>query len=403
MSAQPKQPALRLRVSPVAETLARGGHPWVFAASVRAQNREGAAGELAVIFDRRDQFLAVGLFDPASPIRVRILHAGKPQIIDNDWWRAQFQKALARRETLFGENTTGYRCLNGESDGWPGLVLDRYDATLVVKLYTAAWLPRLAEIAEIFAARTCLLVLRLSRNIAKTAAAQFRLEDGQILKGEPLSVPVIFRENGLRFEADVLRGQKTGFFLDQRENRRMIETMSAGRTVLNLFSYSGGFTLYAERGGASSVCSVDMSARALATAERNFRLNREIPPVSRCAHETIQADAFDWLREAPPRKFDLIVLDPPSLAKREAERPDALRAYSALISAALARLNPAGILAAASCSAHVSTEDFFQLARTAARQSARLFEELQTTTHAPDHPATFPEAQYLKCIYFRVT
>jgi 23S rRNA (cytosine1962-C5)-methyltransferase len=136
---------LRLRITATAETIVRGGHPWVFADSVQASNRAGETGELAVIYDRKDRFLAVGLFDPDSPIRVRILHAGKPRTIDAAWWRARLEQALARRAGLFDAQTTGYRLIHGESDGWPGLVLDRYDTTLVLKLYTAAWLPRLEE------------------------------------------------------------------------------------------------------------------------------------------------------------------------------------------------------------------------------------------------------------------
>ena len=157
-----------------------------------------------VIYDRKDSFLAVGLYDPDSPIRVRILHAGKPQAIDAAWWRARLEQALAVRRGLFDEQTTGYRCINGESDGWPGLVLDRYDTTLVLKLYTASWLPRLTELVELIrgagvTGESVRVVLRLSRNIQQIANAQFKVSDGQILCGLPLTGPVIFQESGLRF------------------------------------------------------------------------------------------------------------------------------------------------------------------------------------------------------------
>jgi 23S rRNA (cytosine1962-C5)-methyltransferase len=401
MSIEPKTPALRLRLAAAAESIVRGGHPWVFATSVRQQNRPGKTGELAVIYDRHDEFLAAGLFDADSPIRVRILHLGKPQPLHRAWWRQHLAQAQARRAGLFDERTTGYRCINGESDGWPGLVLDRYDTTLALKLYTAAWLPRLREVAGLLAAGDNRIVLRLSRNIAQSARAQFGYEDGQMLHGAALEVPVVFLESGLRFEADVLRGQKTGFFLDQRENRRTVESIAAGRRLLNLFSYSGGFSLYAARGGAASVCSVDISRQALAAAERNFALNRNFPAVAACPRETAQADVFAWLREAPVRRFDLIVLDPPALAKRQSEREEALRAYARLLTGAIERLDTNGMLVAASCSAHVSAGDFFHLAREAAGQSGRGFEEWRATGHAPDHPVTFPEGEYLKCIYLR--
>jgi len=401
--AENKPTQLRLRVGRTAESMLRKGHPWLFAESVREQNRDGQLGELAVIFDANNRFLAIGLFDPDSPIRVRILHAGKPQPIDLAWWQSRLEKTFARRNNLFDEQTTGYRYINGENDGWPGLVLDRYDQTLVLKIYTSAWFPRLAEILELIAAQIPneRIVLRLSRNIQEKAEKEFSLADGKILRGASLDEPVIFLESGLRFEADVLRGQKTGFFLDQRENRRRAEALAAGRTVLNAFSFSGGFSVYAARGGATAVASLDLSAHALTAAERNFLLNRENPNVARCRHEIIQADAFEWFQKKPVQRFDLIVLDPPSLAKREAERAEAIRAYSNLMASAIDRLSPEGILVAASCSAHVSSEEFFNLAQQTANKSGRKFEELETTGHAPDHPATFREGKYLKCIFLR--
>jgi 23S rRNA (cytosine1962-C5)-methyltransferase len=402
MSITPKIPGLRLRLTAAAESIVRGGHPWVFAGSVRRQNRPGRTGELAVIYDRHDEFLAAGLFDAGSPIRVRILLQGKPQPINRAWWRQRLDQALARRAGLFDTQTTGYRCINGENDGWPGLVVDRYDTTLALKLYTAAWLPRLGEVVELLAAEGTRIVLRLSRNIAALAEAQFGLADGRMLQGAAPDGPVVFRESGLRFEADVLRGQKTGFFLDQRENRRNVESLAAGRAVLNLFSYSGGFSLYAARGGAASVCSMDISRQALAAAERNFALNGDVPAVAACPHETAQADVFEWLGEKPARRFDLVVLDPPSMAKSQSEKEEALRAYRRLLTGAMERLGANGILVAASCSAHVGVEDFFNLAREAARQTGRGWEEWRTTRHAADHPATYAEGEYLKCIYLKL-
>jgi 23S rRNA (cytosine1962-C5)-methyltransferase len=395
------KPNLRLRVTAAAETIVRGGHPWVFAQSVREQNRDGERGELAVLFDRKDEFLAVGLYDPDSPIRVRILHAGKPRAINSLFWKQRITEAFQRREGLFDSQTTGYRCINGESDGWPGLVLDRYGDTRVLKLYTAAWLPRLAELAPLLAGENR-LVLRLSRNMQQTASEHFNTQDGQTLRGEPPTGPVEFLENGLRFEADVLRGQKTGFFLDQRENRREARALADGRDVLNLFSYTGGFSVYAADGGAASVYSIDISEHALAGARRNFALNADRPAVALCSHETLQADVFTWLRNPPARKFDLIVLDPPSLAKKESERAEAIGAYARLVEGALSRLNKDGVLVSSSCSAHVSAAEFFELTLEAARKSGRRFAEMKTTRHAADHPATFAEAAYLKCIYVRL-
>jgi len=291
------------------------------------------------------------------------------------------------------------------------LVLDRYDATLVLKLYTAAWLPRLDEIVALLKAKLPCeqIVLRLSRNIQPAAERRSPTRlDGELLFLSPAGAeprldketgaPVIFSESGLRFEADVWRGQKTGFFLDQRENRRLVETLARGRRVLNAFSFSGGFSVYAARGWAVTVTDLDLSAHALASAKRNFALNQDFSTVATCRHETVQADAFAWL-EKSPAKFDLVVLDPPTLAKRATERAGAIRAYERLNTLGIHRLARDGILVAGSCSAQVSAAEFFDAVRRAALKSGRKFSELNTTRHPPDHPAGFKEAEYLKMIY----
>lgn len=392
-------PRLKLTLRPSAESIVRSGHPWIYSDSIRSQNRDGEAGELAVIYDRKNQFLAMGFFDPTSPLRVRILHVGKPVTLDESWWRGRLEDTLARRDGLGDAETNGLRLINGESDGWPGLVVDRYDAVLVMKLYTPAWLPLLARLRDLLVTATGAerIVLRLSRNLlAKAAESGF--SDGQILHGQALEGVVTFLESGLRFEADVLRGQKTGFFLDQRENRRLVGTLSSGAEVLNAFSFTGGFSLYAARGGAKSVTDLDISGHALEAAGRNFALNAHDPGVAACEHLTIQADAFAWLENARDPRYDVVVVDPPSLAKRESERQGAIQAYGRLNANAIRLLRRGGVLVAASCSGHVSADEFFGAVRTAAKKSGRSFAELGTSFHAPDHRASFPEAQYLKCL-----
>ncbi|WP_425147010.1 23S rRNA (cytosine(2499)-C(5))-methyltransferase [Deinococcus sp.] len=399
-------PRLRLKVTPAAQAHLRAGHPWLYESSVKSQNRPGTAGELAVVLGRQERFLAIGLYDPTSPLRLRALHVGSPVTIDEAWWAAHLDAALARREGLFADDTDGYRLLSGESDGWPGVVLDRYAEVLVLKLYTAAWFPHLPRLLALLSERfpDAALVLRLSRNIQQLAAVR-GLHDGQVLRGELEGSAVIFQESGLKFEAEVIQGQKTGFFLDQRSNRQRVEalisTLPGEKRVLNAFSFSGGFSLYAARGGASSVVSLDISRHALRSSERNFALNRELLAVATCRHEPVQADVFEWLGAAQDT-FGLIVLDPPSLARRESERAAAIRAYERLASDALGLLDRGGVLASASCSAHVSAEEFFAAVRRAVERSGRSFSELETTGHAPDHPASFAEAQYLKAIFLRV-
>jgi 23S rRNA (cytosine1962-C5)-methyltransferase len=386
---------------PAAEGEVRSGHPWIFAESIREQNREGTPGELAVIFDKKDQFLAIGLYDPESPIRIRVLHRGKPANITPDWWRERLRDSLRFRAGLFDSETTGGRWVNGESDFFPALVLDRYGDALVLKLYSAIWFNRLEEIISLIREELspATLILRLSRNIMRQASER-GLKNGQALAGSAPDGPVQFLETGLRFEADVLLGQKTGFFLDQRENRRRVESLAAGKHVLNGFSFSGGFSLYAARGGARSVTDLDISGHALESARRNFALNAQL--VARSEHHLLQTDVFQWLEQARREKFDLVILDPPSLAKRQADRPAALKAYSSLARAGFDRTASGGITVCCSCSGHVRAEEFFQLVTQTARETRREFRVLQETREPADHHAAFPEAEYLKAIFIEL-
>ncbi len=394
---------VRLHLTPAAEVAVRKGHPWVYADRIREQNRDGKAGELAALYDRHNRFMGLGLYDPGSPLRVRVLHVGDRVTLDEAWWAARLEQTLARRAGLFDADTTGWRCIHGENDGWPGLVLDRYGDVCVLKLYTAAWLPRLAELAPLLerAFQPRSLVLRLSRNVAVVAAGDHGRREGDVLAGEPIAGPVEFLESGLRFEAEVLKGQKTGFYLDQRENRRRVGRLSAGGRVLNAFSFSGGFSLHAARGGAERVVDVDISGHALASARRNMGLNRHWPGVAAARHESVQADVFDWLAAGARPEFDVVILDPPSLARREADRAGAVAAYGRLAELGWARLKKGGVLLASSCSAHVGAAEFFGIVRESVGRRGGRATEMETVGHPPDHPATFQEAHYLKAIYLR--
>lgn len=399
----PCSPRLRLRLKPAAETAIRRGHPWVYDESVRDLNRAGESGELAVIYDRNDRFLAVGLFDADSPIRARILHTGKPAAIDAAFWAERLERALERRRGILAPETTGCRLLYGESDGWPGLVLDQYGGTLALKLYAASWLPHAQWAADLLMARLKpeRIVLRMSRHLMALPEERKRGICEGVFRGAALEGPVIFCESGLQFEAEVLRGQKTGFFLDQRENRMFLGELAAGRSVLNTFSFSGAFSVYAARGGASSVTDVDISAHALESSERNFRLNEHLPALSACRRNAFKADVFAWL-EQRPETYDVVVLDPPSFARREAERSRALEAYHRLAALGLSRLAAGGILAACSCSAHVRPEEFYDAVRGAARDSGRPSRVIRVAGHPADHAPAFPEAEYLKAIFLQL-
>ena len=394
---------LALRATPAGQHAVRTGHPWLFDQAITAPPDVGQPGDLAVIFDDRRRFLAIGLYDPASPIRVRVLHHGDPETIDRAWLVERLRQAAALRAGLPEQNTTGYRLAHGENDGLPGLVVDRYDDTLVVKLYTAAWLPWLtdlrAALTEVCAPRR--MILRLSRDVLSRPEFLYGLTDGAALLGALPDAAVAFRENGLLFEADVLRGQKTGFFFDQRDNRARVRELAAGKRTLNVFAYTGGFSLYAAAGGAPAALSLDASAPALAAAERHFALNRDLPRVAACRHTILTADAFAALADlhSQRQRYDLVIVDPPALAKQASEIARAVQSYRRLTRLALAVLAPAGTLVMASCSSRVSADLFFAAVNQSAAQAGRPLREITRTGHALDHPVRFPEGAYLKCLF----
>jgi len=231
------------------------------------------------------------------------------------------------------------------------------------------------------------------------------LEDGQVLVGLPLEGPVAFRENNINFEADLVRGHKTGFFLDQRENRASVQSLVAEgkslKRVLNLYAYTGAFSLYAAKGGAREVMSVDASKPALAFANRNFLLNQHNKNIAAAAHKTASGDAL-WVVEeirVSGRQFDMVIADPPSFAKSKSEVQGAFRAYSHLARAALSVLRPGGCLVMASCSSHIPAESFFQCVVETAQSEGRPLQEVNQTGHPIDHPIGFPQGAYLKCLF----
>ena len=397
---QPSPKRIALYVKPAAERALRAGHPWLFDQSIRHQSHEGQPGDLAVVFDGRRRFLAIGLYDPHSPIRVKVLQHHQPATIDANWFVDRLQAAADIRQPLTTQHTNGYRLVHGENDGLPGLIVDRYADTLALKLYTAAWLPHLPHFILGLTAVQPFdhLVLRISRNI-EALTAQHGLGDGLILSGDDLPTPVIFQENGLHFGADVVHGHKTGFFFDQRENRARVRTLSTGRRVLDVFAYSGGFSVYAAAGGASSVVSVDASAPALLEAKANFALNP-----THTQHQTLVGDAFDWLEQlqADKQTFDMVIVDPPSFAKSTAEIRPAVAAYARLTRLALQVLEPGGLLVIASCSSRVSPGVFSRAVTQAAVDMGRPLTEVTQTGHPLDHPIGFPEGEYLKCIFATV-
>ena len=403
---RPAKRNIAVHVTPAAERSLRAGHPWLYENSIRQQSVMGNSGDLAVIFDQKRRFLAIGLYDTDSPIRVKILQHLTPATIGQDFFHDKLQTAIQLRAQLRQTETTGYRLVHGENDGLPGLVLDRYGSVLVLKLYSAAWFAHLGDVLAALDAvyPAEIIVLRLSR--AVQTGETFGLKDGMTIRGILSDSKVEFTENDLCLVADVVQGHKTGFFFDQRENRARVGKLAQGKTVLDVFSYNGGFSLYAAAGGATSVLSLDMSQPALEDARHIFKRNVDNLSVAACQHETMAADAFDGMQELEKsgRKFDLVIVDPPSFANKASQVDDALRAYRKLTNRALALVESGGTLVMASCSSRVAAEDFFATVHQAAQQSERKLHEIERTGHALDHPVveTFPEGRYLKCLFATV-
>lgn len=395
---RPSAKRIAVHVKPAAERALRQGHPWLFEGGIRKQSRDGRPGDLAVVFDKKDRFLAIGLYDPTSQIRIKVLQANKPVSINNDWFMTGLESAFKLRQPLNTPHTNGYRLVHGENDGLPGLIVDRYADTFVLKLYTSAWIPHLHHVLPFLQARTERIVLRLSRNVQAETQSLYGLFDGQILYGEQGSSSIIFTENGLRFKADVIHGHKTGFFFDQRDNRMEVRQLAGDQTVLDVFAYSGGFSLYAAAGGAAHVTSVDVSDQALIAARHNFALNRDNQQVIQSTHETITGDAFEVLErlQRQRRRFGLVIIDPPAFAKRQDEIDGALHAYARLAELGSQLVERNGTLVMASCSSRVSADAFFQ---TVIHSTQRPLTIIQQTSHALDHPIGFPQGAYLKCLF----
>jgi 23S rRNA (cytosine1962-C5)-methyltransferase len=404
---KPSQRRVALHVKPAAERSIRSGHPWLYEDSITMRSHEGKCGDQAVVYDRKNRFLAIGLYDPYSSIRVRVLAHNQPQPITIEWFKKRLIKSIKARSSFDITVTSGYRLVHGENDGFPGLVVDKYGRNLVMKLYSAIWAPYLIDLLPLLVEITDAerLVLRLARKVQGQGQALFGLQDGLQLYGPSLQGPVQFYENKVRFEADIINGHKTGFYLDQRENRAYLEEIVKGdgtiKSLLNVFAYSGGFSIYGARGGATQITNVDISEAALQTARNNFRLNMEHPNITRAENQYLVGDAFevmDRLFQAG-RSFDAIVIDPPSFASRKSQVTPALRAYGRLVRSGIKLLREGGLLALFSCSSRVSEEQFFKRAVSETVKMGRPLQELKRTRHPCDHPSSFEQGAYLKGVF----
>jgi 23S rRNA (cytosine1962-C5)-methyltransferase len=383
----------------------RGGHPWVF------RNALGRVPKLppgeVVDITSGGRFVARGLYDPLSAIAVRIFGLDETEPLDAALFaRRMAQAARLRRELIDPDRTDSFRLVHGESDFLPGVVVDVYAGFAVLKLYSAALTPHRSTLVE--SLRSAWPGLRgvfgrdeVGREDDEEDPAGSRGRRGKVLDGEQPPDRIAIREEGLRLWVDVRGGQKTGLFLDQRENRLALRRYARNREVLNCFSYTGGFSVSAALGGATRVTSLDLDGDAIALARENFPLNQLDPG----RHDFMIGDVFKWLAQwkKSGRSFDLIVLDPPAFAKSQAKVQAALGGYSALNRAALQILRPGGILCTASCSARVSPEAFGGAVAEAAEKIDLPLQLLEERGQPPDHPVSvrFPQGRYLKFFIYR--
>lgn len=369
-------------------------HPWVFSGAIACVEGEPEEGEVVDVYTSKKEFIACGHFQIGS-IAVRVL-SFRQEPIDHDYWvrRLQVAKDLRCALGLIGNprNNT-YRLVHGEGDNLPGLIIDVYDHTAVMQAHSAGMhLDRMAvaDALEEVMGDVIQHIYYKSETTLPFKADLLATENGFLKGGSPENVAM---ENGLKFHVDWLKGQKTGFFVDQRENRALLERYAKGRNVLNMFCYTGGFSFYAMRGGANLVHSVDSSAKAIDLTNENVALN--FPGDTR--HQAFAEDAFKFL-DRMGDQYDLIILDPPAFAKHRDALRNALRGYTKLNAKAFEKIRPGGILFTFSCSQVVSKQDFRNAVFTAAAQSGRSVRILHQLTQPGDHPVNIyhPEGEYLK-------
>ena len=381
-------------LKPGKEDSLRRFHPWVFSGALARVEGEPEEGEVVDVYTSKKEFIACGHYQIGS-IAVRVL-SFKQETIDADFWKRRLQVAKDLRVALglIGnpKNNT-YRLVHGEGDNLPGLIIDVYDHTAVMQAHSAGMhMDRLA-IADALDAVMGDVVQHIyykSETTLPYKADLVATENGFLKGGSPENVAM---ENGLLFHVDWLKGQKTGFFVDQRENRALLERYAHGRSVLNMFCYTGGFSFYAMRGGAKLVHSVDSSAKAIDLTNENVKLN--FPGDDR--HQAYAEDAFKYL-DRMGDQYDLIILDPPAFAKHRDALRNALRGYTKLNAKEFEKIRPGGILFTFSCSQVVSKQDFRNAVFTAAAQSGRSVRILHQLTQPGDHPVNIyhPEGEYLK-------
>ena len=394
--------AAEVKLKPGKERPVLHRHPWIFSGAIQDIDPTAQDGEVVEVKDATGQWLARGHLNRRSQIVVRLLTWDPEEFVDRSFWRRRLERAFLGRALLAADTSTNaYRLVHSESDGLPGLIVDRYANWLVVQFSTLG------------IERTRQLMVELLQEMASPMGIYERADptarqreglpivEGALAGREPPKVVEIC-EAGLRFLVDVRRGQKTGFYLDQRENRRIVGSLCRGARVLNAFAYTGAFAVYALAGGATSVINIDTSREALELAEHNLALNG----FTADRYKLIQGDVFEILRDyrAAGEQFDVIVLDPPKFATTQGQVPSAARGYKDINLLAMQLLRPGGLLATFSCSGVITLDLFQKIVFGAAIDAQRDVQIIGRLSQGPDHPIllTFPESEYLKGLLCRV-
>ena len=392
----------KLTVTAKAERAIRAGHPWVYGEEVTAVEGSYQNGDIADVLNSWGKWLGAGFVNDCSKIRVRLISRNTNDRFDEGFFRRRVSYALNYRKTVMGQDFSSCRLIHGEADQFPGLTVDRYGDILVTQTLSLGMEKRKDAIFPLL-----VQVLRedgqkisgiFERNDVALRAHE-GLEENKgwyVLPGEsaPESVITEICENGVRYKVDVENGQKTGFFLDQRDNRALVGHYATGRNVLNLFCYTGGFSVYALASGARHVDSVDSSAKAMAMVDRNVALNG----FAEGLHTSYTADAIEFLGKCEEGKYDMMIVDPPAFAKHRGALKNALRAYQRLNAAAIAKVAPGGLVFTFSCSQVVDKITFANTVFSAAAQTGRSVRILDRLCQGADHPVSIyhPEGEYLK-------